>query len=389
MLGFVHGNQLRLLYNGQDYFPALIAAIHTARHEIFIESYLYELDEIGKEVAEALIQAAKRHVAVKLHLDGFGARTFPMAWREKLISNGVQLLFFRPSISPLTFDRTRLRRLHRKLAVIDGIVGFIGGINIISDFNTQIPNLPPRYDYAVEVHGPLVRRMHDAVDRVWRHTAWAQLKKDWLHKSHLRPLGEMAGHVQAKFVTRDNLRHRRDIEIEYLRAIESARHEIIIANAYFLPGLRFRRALMRAAVRGVRVILILQGKVDHALLHYASRGFYHQFLNAGMEIHEYPRGFMHAKVAVIDGRWSTIGSSNIDPLSLLLAREANLFIRDIAFSTTLREDLQRVLTEDTMEIKLEDLRHARLIQRLLSWVAFSITRLMMALSGYAGSRYLE
>ncbi|MBS1154639.1 MAG: hypothetical protein H6R07_563 [Proteobacteria bacterium] len=389
MRGFVRGNQLDLLCNGQDYFPRLLNAIHAARHEVFIETYLYEFDEVGTAVAQALIEAAGRKVAVKLLIDGFGARTFPKDWREKLLAEGVLLLTFRPRISPLTLDRTRLRRLHRKLAVIDGEVGFIGGINIISDFNEQLPGVLPRYDYAVEVRGPLVPYMHAAVDRIWRHTAWGQLKRDWLRGSRLRPLGEIAGHVQAKFVTRDNLHHRRDIEIEYLRAIESARHEIIIANSYFLPGLRFRRALMRAAVRGVRVVLLLQGKVDHLLLHYASRGFYHQFLSAGMEIHEFHKGFMHAKVAVIDGRWSTVGSSNIDPLSLLLAREANLFVRDMAFSTLLRTDLQRVLDEDTVEVKLEDLYHARPIQRLLPWIAFGLTRLLMALSGYGGSRYLE
>lgn len=389
MLGYARNNRLRLLCSGQDYFTALLAAIQTARHEIFIETYLYELDEVGLSVAQALIDAARRGVAVKLHIDGFGARTFPRIWQQKLLDGGVQLLFFRPDTHARLFDRTRLRRMHRKLAVIDGEIGFVGGINIVSDTHEQIPGMAPRYDYAVEVHGPLVPRMHAAVDRMWRQSAWLQLKREWLRRSRLRPLGEDAGHVQAKFVIRDNLRHRRNIENEYLRAIESARHEIIIANAYFLPGLRFRRALIRAVGRGVRVVLILQGVVDHALLHYASRGFYHQFLAAGMEIHEYSKGFMHAKVAVIDGRWCTVGSSNIDPLSLLLAREANIFVRDMAFAAILRADLRRRLAEDTLEIKLEDLHQARPIQRLLPWVAFGITRILMAISGYGGSRYLE
>lgn len=389
MPGYVRGNRLRLLYNGQDYFPALLDAIARARHEIFIETYLYEMDEIGLRVAHALIDAAQRGVTVRLHIDGFGARDFPRSWQHRLIHGGVQLLFFRPETHARLFDRTRLRRLHRKLTVIDGEVGFIGGINIISDTTGQPASMAPRYDYAVEVHGPLVPRMHAAVDRMWRQSAWLQLKREWLRKSRLRPLGEIAGHVQAKFVIRDNLRHRRTIENEYLRAIEFARHEIIIANAYFLPGLRFRRALMRAAARGVRVVLIMQGVVDHALLHYASRGFYHQFLAAGMEIYEYHKGFMHAKVAVIDGRWCTVGSSNIDPLSLLLAREANIVVRDMAFAALLRSDLHRRLEEDTLEVKLADLHQARPIQRLLPWMAFGITRLLMAITGYGGSRYLE
>ncbi len=389
MHGYIRGNHLRLLRNGQDYFAALLAAIRSAHLEIYLESYLYELDEIGLKVTRALIEAAQRGVIVRLHVDGFGARTFPKIWQEKLLDAGAQLLFFRPEIHKRLFDRTRLRRLHRKLAVIDGETGFIGGINILSDNNEHMPGMAPRYDYAVEVRGPLVPRMHAAADRMWRQSALLQLQREWLRKSRIHPKGENAGHVQAKFVTRDNLRHRRNIENEYLQGIESARHEIIIANAYFLPGLRFRHALIRAAERGVRIVLILQGVVDHFLLHYATRGFYHQLLAAGIEIHEYRKGFMHAKVAVIDGNWCTIGSSNIDPLSLLLAREANIFVLDMAFASILHADLRRRLAQDSVEIRLDDLHQAHPIQRLLPWMAFGITRLLMAISGYGRSRYLE
>ncbi len=389
MSAWVRGNQLILLNSGRDYFPALLGAIRAARLEIFLETYLYEFDEVGEEIAQALIEAARRGVIVKLHIDGFGARDFPRAWSVRLLQAGVRLLFFRPETHARLFDRTRLRRMHRKLAVIDGEIGFAGGINILSDCSEGIPGLQPRYDYAVEVHGPLVPRMHRAADLMWRQSVWLQLRHDWLKKSPVSSLGRKAGTVQAKFVTRDNLRHRRSIEREYLRAIASARQEIIIANAYFLPGLRLRHALIRAAQRGVRVVLVMQGVVDHLLLHYASRGFYHQFLSAGMEIHEYHKGFMHAKVAVIDGRWSTVGSSNIDPLSLLLAREANVFVRDGAFSARLRDDLLRAIREDASQIRLENLQQARPAQRLLPWMAFGMVRVLMAVTGYGGSRYLE
>lgn len=389
MRSYVKGNQLRLLCNGAQYFPALLEAIESARHEVHIESYIYEFDEVGEAVAQALIAAAARGVVVKLHLDGFGSCEFSPAWQEKLLTAGVQLLFFRPEVGRFFFDRSRLRRLHRKLAVIDGEIGFVGGINIISDFNHNIAGSPPRYDYAVEVRGPLVPRMHATVNRLWRQTAWVRLRPEWLRMSCLQPQGEVAGSAEASFIVRDNLRHRRDIEREYLRAIESARHEIIIANAYFLPGLRFRHALVRATRRGVRVVLLLQGVMEYAILHHATRGFYPRFLSAGMEIHEYRKGFMHAKVAVIDGRWSTIGSSNLDPFSLLLAREANVFVRDTEFSGLLREDLLRVLHEEAVPVMLQDLQRAGLMQRLLDWVYFGVARFLMGVSGYGGRRYLE
>ncbi|SFN23887.1 putative cardiolipin synthase [Formivibrio citricus] len=389
MPGYVKGNRLRLLFNGVEYFPSLLEAIRSARHEILIETYIYEFDEIGEAVADALTAAVARGVVVKLLLDGFGAAGFPQAQQDRLLAAGVQVLFFRPEAGRSFFARTRLRRLHRKLVVIDGEVGFVGGINIISDYNQDIADLAPRYDYAVEVRGPLVPRMHASMSRLWRRSAWARFKHEWLRRSHLRPVGEIAGAAEARFVVRDTLRHRRDIEREYLRAIESAKREIVIANAYFLPGWRFRHALKRAAARGVRVVLLLQGVTEYVLLHHATRGFYHQLLAAGTEIHEYRKGFMHAKVAVIDGLWSTVGSSNLDPFSLLLAREANVFVRDGEFSGILRADLQRVLDEDSVQIRLEDLHRAGWFQRVMDWACFGLTRLMMGFSGYGGKRYLE
>ena len=149
---------------------------------------------------------------------------------------------------------------------------------------------------------------------------------------------------------RDNIRHRRDIENAYLDAIDSATDEIIIANAYFLPGRRIRQALAQAAARGVRVVLLLQGRVEYVLLHYASRALYGMLLGAGIEIYSYHKSFLHAKVAVIDGRWATVGSSNIDPFSLMLAREANVVAIDAGFAGTLRDSLLQAISEGSQQI---------------------------------------
>ena len=208
-------------------------------------------------------------------------------------------------------------------------------------------------------------------------------------RSPLKPALAVTGRARASFSYRDNLRHRRDIEREYLQAIKRARREIIIANAYFLPGYRFRHALIEAARRGVTVVLLMQGRVDHGLLHYASLGFYQQFLDAGIEIHEYKTGFMHAKVAAIDGMWATVGSSNIDPFSLLLAREANIFVRERHFAGELRADLRRAMLQDAVQIKQSRVDKDRWLYRVLPWLCFGVVRLMMGLSGYGGRRYLE
>jgi len=389
MSDYLAGNQARLLYNGNHYFPFLLRALREARREIFLESYIFAPDQTGLEVLDALVAAAARGVEVKLHLDGFGSADFPPKWERRLQDAGARLLFFRPQARHFSLSRSQLRRLHRKLVVIDGEVAFVGGINIINDFN-QPPGLPPRYDYAVEVRGPVVAKMHRAADQLWRQTAWVHLRKDWARRSRVHPDAKTAkGQTSAQFLIRNNLRHRRDIEHEYRLAIAEARHEIVIANAYFLPGYGFRHALMAAARRGVRVVLLLQGRVDHLILHYASQGLYRQLLAAGVEIHEYRRGFMHAKVATIDGRWSTVGSSNIDPFSLLVAREANLFIRDMSFASLLRGDLRRVLREHAVQVHADDLRRVGFLQQVAQWICYGCVRLAMSLSGYGGSRNLE
>ncbi|WP_374347902.1 cardiolipin synthase ClsB [Chitinimonas sp.] len=382
-----HGNRLQLLCNGREYFPALLAVISTARREVFIESYLFEADDIGRAVSAALIRAARRGVATHLLVDGFGAHGLPPALRRSLQQGGVRLLFFRPEPHFLHLDRQRLRRLHRKLAVIDGHTGFVGGINILAD-TTDAAGLAPRYDYAVQVNGPLAAEIRKVCASQWRRTAWMQLKPELGRLPPAPPCPPRLGKHSARLVRRDNLRHRRDIEHAYLQAMRNARQEIVLANAYFLPGLTFRHALLAARARGIRVVLLLQGRIDHLLLHYASRVLYRPLLQAGVEIHEYQAGFMHAKVGVIDREWFTVGSSNIDPFSLLTAREANLVARDAQLAGQLRDDIQRHIDHDALAVPQSLLRRGRLIT-VLSWLAYQLVRLLLGITGYGRREYRE
>ena len=191
------------------------------------------------------------------------------------------------------------------------------------------------------------------------------------------------GFQRAAFLVRDNFRHRSDIEDAYLDAIASANEEIILAAAYFFPGVRFRHALMDAATRGVRVVLLLQARVEYVLLHYASRALYGALLDAGVQIFEYTKSFMHAKVAVIDGRWATVGSSNIDPFSLLLAREANLVIEDRKFAQALRDRLRSLIAEGSQPVARLRWRRKPLHQRARIWIAYGVARFFIGWFGYA------
>ncbi len=380
------GNRLTLLKNGAEYFPALEAAIDQARREIFLESYIFESDTTGRRIAEALKRSARRGVTTHLLLDGFGSKSLPPSLVGELRAAGVQVLFFRPDVA-FRLRRHRLRRLHRKIAVIDTRIAFVGGINIIDDMDTP-GQVPPRYDYAVAVEGPLLAEIHHSTRHLWGLISWFQLKKRRSRSQRtVLPMVPRGG-VEAAFVRRDNIRHRRDIEEAYLEAISAARKEVIIANAYFLPGRRFRQALIQAAARGVRVVLLLQGRVEYFLLHYASRALYGVLLDAGIEIYCYDRSFLHAKVAVVDGRWATVGSSNIDPFSLMLAREANIVARDAAFAGALRDSLWQAIGAGAHRIAPERWKQQPLYSRFLAWASYGAVRFVMGMAGYA-RRYEE
>lgn len=384
-LRFVHGNQIRLLCNGVDYFPALESALDQALHEVFLETYIFEMDEIGKRIAEALKRAARRGVAVHLLMDGFGCKDFPQQAIQDMLAAGVRVLTFRPEIARLKLRRHRLRRLHRKLVVIDSRIAFVGGINIIDDLNTP-KQTPPRYDYAVRVEGPLLAGIRRWAKRLWAQTARVNFKEPWVTRFTVKPSPGMAGEQRAAFVIRDNLRHRHDIEQAYLEALARARSEIIIASAYFLPGLNFRHALMDAAARGVRVVLLLQARVEYVLLHYASRALYGSFLDGGIEIYEYHKSFMHAKVAVIDRHWATVGSSNIDPFSFMLAREANIFVDDAKFAGELRGSLERALMEGATRVLRERWKKQPLLTRIRVWMSYGLARFLTGVAGYGEER---
>jgi cardiolipin synthase len=379
---FIPGNQVTLLQNGEAYFPAIEAAFERAQHEIYLETYIYENDAAGQRIADALKRAVLRGVDTSVLIDGYGSKELPRSMLDRLRADGVKALIYRPEISPWTFRRMRLRRMHRKIAVVDREIAFVGGINIINDRETT-GDMPPRYDYAVAVEGPLVDVIRLSAQRLWSTVAWSSFRKGTVRGGALPVSTSAGGHMSAAFVVRDNFRHRRDIEAAYMRAIEQAKSEIILAHAYFLPGPDFRHALINAAGRGVRVVLLLQGRVEYRVQHYASRALYGSLLDAGIEIYEYRKSFLHAKVAVIDGHWATVGSSNIDPFSLLLSREANVAVDDEEFGVTLAQSLKQTMETDGRRILKDNWKQQPVCFRFMSWLSYGLVRLMMGMTGYA------
>lgn len=383
MTYLVAGNQLTLLQNGEQFFPSLCADIAAAQLSVSLETYIFAADKIGRQVTLALQAAALRGVSVRLMLDGYGSAELPAEWVDELRVAGVEVLWFRKEISPFTLRPNRmrrLRRLHRKLAVIDATVAYVGGINIIDDVPVEADFTAPRLDYTVRVQGEMARVIQAPMLHLWSVVSWALLQRR--SRLAIKEAARLPRTPELSLLLRDNLRHRRDIELAYLSAVAKAQHEIIIANAYFLPGRIFRRALLQARRRGVRVVLLLQGRVEYRIQHFATRALYGKLLEGGIEIHEYQASHMHAKVAVIDGVWATVGSSNIDPLSLLLAREANLLVRDSSFSQGLRDSLNQAIQQDGKEIAHNEWQRMGWRARLVCRLSLAVIRVVMAVLGY-------
>lgn len=396
------GHQLRLIEGGDAYFRCLIDAIDQARSQVQLETYIFDFHGSAAAVAEALERAALRGVRVWLVVDGVGTRNLPREWTRRFAQAGVDCRIYSPLGALGLFIPSRWRRLHRKLAVIDGQVAFCGGINILDDwFDPRHGALPhPRLDFAVQARGALVQQVQETMTQLWwrlqavRHARQhnfpeafssfraAGLHLPWSHAGQAEP-GQLV--ARAGLLLRDNVLHRKQIERAYLRAIAAARQEVVIANAYFLPGRRLRKALVLAARRGVRVRLILQGRYDYFMQYHAVRPVYGILLAAGIEIHEYTTSFLHAKVAVVDPGhdrpWATVGSSNLDPLSLLLAREANVVIADRMFARQLYDRLQQVMREHCVPVRVDAHIRRPWHQRLRERIAFGLMRLALWLTG--------
>ena len=364
---FSGGNQVTLLTGGDQLFPAMQAAIAGAHSEIWLATYIFHDDDAGRAVAEALQAAAQRGVRVRVVVDGFGSKASLPTLRRWFEGSGVALAVFRPIDRWYSWLQPgQLRRLHQKLLATDTEQAFVGGINIINDRYdlNHGATLEPRLDFAVALRGPVVAPVAQTARAMWTRAAFGRDWRDevtalakstepvararWLmQRLRLRvgaePLGPETAPVRAAFLVRDNLRQRRAIERSYIEALRRARRRIDLMSSYFYPGRSFLRTLREAAKRGVQVRLLLQGKLDYRFAGLAASVLYDELLARGVRIYEYTPAFLHAKVALADDDWATVGSSNIDPLSLLLNLEANLVVRDAGFCAALAAEIEAAM----------------------------------------------
>ncbi len=358
---WTEGNAFELLENGEEFFPAVYESVAAAQRSVLIETFIIFDDRVGRDLLKVLVEAAGRGVQVDVTVDGYGTADLPSAYIDELVAAGVRLHVFDPKPRRFGLRTNLFRRLHRKIVVVDSQVAFVGGINFGADHLIET-GPTAKQDYAVRVRGPIVADIEADVLKLLAEGTrergfWRRLK--WRRK---RPQ-ERPGGVVAAWVTRDNDEHTNDIEQQYRLGIRAARHRITIANAYFFPGYSLLRDLRSAAQRGVEVILILQGEPDMPAARFAAMMLYDYLLSAGVKIYEYCERPFHGKVATVDGQWATVGSSNLDPLSLALNLEGNVMIEDQEFATCLQERLDD-LVENQCRLMERASRPRRRIERV-------------------------
>lgn len=378
-LNWREGNQITLLENGEEFFPRVFGAIRRAQQSLLLETFILFEDEVGNALHEELLAAAQRGVKIEMMVDGYGSPDLSDEFVHSLTSLGVRFLYYDPRPPVLGMRTNLFRRLHRKIVVVDGVIAFVGGINYSAEHNVSF-GPQAKQDYAVEVKGPIVddiaHYVQQEIGSEQKHYRW------WGHRSHRPAHNATPGDAQALLVYRDNQEHRDDIEQHYIEMLKSAGQDVIIANAYFFPGYRLLREMRQAARRGVRVRLIVQGKPDMPIVKVGAELLYNYLVEGGVEVYEYCRRPLHAKIAVQDSHWATVGSSNLDPLSLSLNLEANLIIHDREFNQQVRDNLEGLLSADCQRVQESQLPSRSWWQLTKNVVVFHFLRHFPAIAGW-------
>lgn len=374
------GNSVDLLINGEEFYSRFFECARNAKEEIIIETFILERDKVGLELQQVVIDAAKRGVRVHLTVDDYGTWDLDEEFVEQMTSSGVQLHIFDPQPKLWGVRLNMFRRLHRKIAIVDKEIAFIGGINYCADHMTDFGE-KAKQDYAVELKGPIVSEIHKSSMLLLLRGSPRRERKKYLRELKVPEIAPVGG-SPILFVERDNRWHKKDIEKQYMLAIRLAKKRIVIANAYFFPRLFFLRALRQASMRGVEVILVMQGQPDMPWVSMLSRLLYNYLLRANVKIYEYCQRSFHGKIALMDDEWITIGSSNLDPLSFSLNLEANVFIRDKELNQKLFIHIQDLIENHCKVIDMELAKHGYWWRVPLIFLSFYFLRHFPSIVGW-------
>lgn len=376
LAGYTHHNKVRLIHGGQDYFSTLVQLIDQAKVTIHLQTYIYEADETGRLIAEALIRAARRKVQVYILLDGYASQDLPKPFIKEWQAAGIRFRWFWPLFKSRKFYLGR--RLHHKVVVIDAAYGLAGGVNISDRYN-DIGNQRAWLDRALYVEGEAALKLHIVCRDMFTKAYWKTgppVKEipDWA--PGITPAEECLVRIRRN----DWVQGKSQISGTYLQMFRNAHSRITILSSYFLPGSIFRKQMSLAVKRGVVVRIIVGSVSDVKISRLAEQYMYRWLLRNHIEVYEYQDTVLHGKMAACDGQWMTIGSYNVNKISAYASVELNMDVRNEAFTALVEKELDTIINDHCIRITPEGwVKQSSPFRQLLQWTSFQTIRILFFL----------
>ena len=378
---FRYNNQLELLRSGHSFFEKLSELINHATSEIHLQIYIFEPDKTGVIIRDLLFAAAKRGVKIYVVLDAYGSKNINISWQKSFQNAGIEIYFY----SPIKFGNYLHMgmRLHHKIICIDGQFALVGGINISDNYSAYTLQTP-WLDFALFTQGKVVSDLlqicKQTLNKVSKQPRY-KIKQE-VQKEHLPIIARVLQNnwVQAKF----------GITHQYKQKIRKSEHEIILFASYFIPSLALKRLLKKAANRGVNVQVVLSSISDVGLVKNATEYFYNDMLKSGIKLYEWRQSVLHAKVALIDSDWLSVGSYNLNHLSDFGSIECNLEVLDEAFCSLSNKNLKLLMEEGCEKISLEEFKNrSNIFSKIYQATCYGLLRLLLGFMFLLQSRNVK
>lgn len=361
--GYTANSKITFIRGGASYFNEMLQIINNAKQSVHLQTYIFDADSTGRQVAGALMRAAQRGVKVYIMPDGYASRLLPASFIAELKKSGVHFRFFEPLFKSRYFYFGR--RLHHKVIVADTRYAMVGGLNITDRYNDR-PGYAAWLDFAVLAEGEIVKDLCVLCWKTWKGFPSKKIKLPCDQEFQLAPaITDGASKVRMRI--NDWVRNKNEISNSYVEMLKTAKSHVTILSSYFLPGKTFRKKLLLAAKRGIRINIILAGLSDIKLAKYAERYIYDWMLTNNINIYEYQGNVLHGKVSVCDSSWLTIGSYNINNISARASIELNLDIRDENLAAEVEAIFEGIMQEDCIRITKSAFEQKRNIVRRFAW----------------------
>lgn len=365
-------NKARLIRGGSSFFSEMLLMIKEAKKSIHLQTYIFDEDETGKKVAGELMAASSRGVLVYLLLDGYASQNLSETFIDQLKSAGIQFRWFEPIFHSKHFYIGR--RLHHKILVTDAQHSLVAGMNISNRYN-DMPGKKAWLDWGVYCEGEVSVELQNLCIKIWNRSGWGKKKRQILYDEAIVKFKENECLVRVR--RNDWVRGKNQISRTYLEMFKKAQTHITVMSSYLVPGHIFRRNMLQAAKRGVKIKLIVAGISDVALVKHAERYLYRFLLKNKIEVYEYQPNVLHGKISTYDSKFVTIGSYNVNNLSAYLSVELNIDVLNEPFAREVETNLEKIIADDCIKITEKEFElYNSFLKRIWQKICFETLRIV-------------